>query len=65
MKAPAAATPLSPRQLFWKRLRARRSAMAGGVILAGLYLAALLAGFAEFARGRAGARVDRSAQHGF
>ena len=45
MKAPAAATPLSPRQLFWKRLRARRSAMAGGVILAGLYLAALLAGF--------------------
>ena len=45
MSAPAANLPLSPRQIFWKRLRARRSALAGGVILAGLYLAALLAGF--------------------
>ncbi|MEQ2008099.1 MAG: ABC transporter permease, partial [Limisphaerales bacterium] len=43
MSAPA--TNLSPRQLFWKRLRARRSAMAGGVILGLLYLTALLAGF--------------------
>jgi len=33
MSVPAANTPLSPRQLFWKRLRARRSAVAGGVIL--------------------------------
>ena len=45
MSEPATNAPLSPRQLFWKRLRARRSAMAGGVILAVLYLAAILAGF--------------------
>lgn len=45
MSEPATNAPLSPRQLFWKRLRARRSAVAGGVILAGLYLAAVLAGF--------------------
>ena len=34
MSEPATNAPLSPRQLFWKRLRARRSAMAGGIILA-------------------------------
>ena len=45
MSAPATTAPLSPRQLFWRRLRARRAAMAGGVILAVLYLVALLAGF--------------------
>ncbi len=37
--------PLSPWQLFWRRLKSRRIAMAGGVILIGLYLVALLAGF--------------------
>ena len=31
MSAPATTAPLSPRQLFWRRLRARRAAMAGGV----------------------------------
>ena len=38
-------TPLSPRQLFWRRLRARRTAMLGGVLLAVLYVVAILAGF--------------------
>ncbi|NBR85568.1 MAG: ABC transporter permease [Proteobacteria bacterium] len=45
MSSPAPNTPLSPRQLFWRRLRARRMAMAGGVILGVLYLTAILAGF--------------------
>src|SRR5439155_8391715 len=36
---------LSPWQLFWQRLRRRRIAMVGGVILIVLYLMALLAGF--------------------
>ena len=36
---------ISPRQMFWQRLRQRRTALAGGAILAGLYLMALLAGF--------------------
>ncbi|MGA2786777.1 MAG: ABC transporter permease [Verrucomicrobiota bacterium] len=37
--------PLSPWQLFWRRLQRRRIAMVGGVILIGLYLVALFAGF--------------------
>jgi peptide/nickel transport system permease protein len=37
--------PLSPWQLFRRRLMQRRIAMAGGVILIALYLVALLAGF--------------------
>jgi peptide/nickel transport system permease protein len=37
--------PLSPWQLFWRRLKQRRIAMAGGVILIVLYLVALFAGF--------------------
>jgi peptide/nickel transport system permease protein len=37
--------PLSPWQVFWRRLKSRRIAMAGGVILIFLYLVALLAGF--------------------
>jgi peptide/nickel transport system permease protein len=37
--------PLSPWQLFWRRLKSRRIAMAGGVVLIALYLMALLAGF--------------------
>ena len=37
--------PLSPWQLFWRRLKSRRIAMAGGAILIFLYLVALLAGF--------------------
>ena len=37
--------PLSPWQLFWRRLKQRRIAMVGGVILIFLYLVALLAGF--------------------
>jgi peptide/nickel transport system permease protein len=37
--------PLSPWQLFWLRLKRRRIAMIGGVILIVLYLVALLAGF--------------------
>ena len=36
---------LSPWQLFWRRLKQRRIAMIGGVILIFLYLVALLAGF--------------------
>src|SRR3990172_524001 len=35
----------SPWQLFWRRLRRRRLAMLGGILLILLYLAALLAGF--------------------
>jgi peptide/nickel transport system permease protein len=37
--------PLSPWQLFWHRLKRRKIAMAGGVILIFLYAVALLAGF--------------------
>jgi len=37
--------PLSPWQLFWQRLKRRRIAMAGGIILIVLYTVALLAGF--------------------
>ena len=40
-----AKTPLSPWQLFWRRLKQRRIAMVGGVILILLYFVALLAGF--------------------
>lgn len=40
-----AKVPLSPWQLFWQRLKRRKIAMAGGVILIFLYLVALLAGF--------------------
>jgi peptide/nickel transport system permease protein len=42
---PTAEQPLSPWQLFWRRLKRRRIAMAGGMILIGLYLVALFAGF--------------------
>ena len=42
---PSAQVPLSPWQLFRRRLKQRRIAMAGGVILIVLYLVALLAGF--------------------
>src|SRR6185369_8907075 len=37
--------PLSPWQLFWQRLKRRRIAMAGGVLLIFLYAVALFAGF--------------------
>ncbi|MDD5140563.1 MAG: ABC transporter permease [Verrucomicrobiales bacterium] len=36
---------LSPWQIFWQRLKRRRIAMIGGVILIGLYLISLFAGF--------------------
>src|SRR5664280_3123876 len=42
---PTAEQPLSPWQLFRRRLKQRRIAMVGGVILIGLYLVALFAGF--------------------
>ena len=42
---PDAEQPLSPWQLFWRRLKQRRIAMIGGVILIFLYLVALFAGF--------------------
>ncbi len=45
IRNPAAEQPLSPWQLFWRRLKRRRIAMAGGVVLIVLYLAALFAGF--------------------
>jgi peptide/nickel transport system permease protein len=51
--------PLSPWQLFWRRLKRRRVAMAGGVILIGLYSIALLAGFF------APYRYDRIDKNGF
>ena len=44
-KNPTAEQPLSPWQLFRRRLKQRRIAMVGGVILIVLYLMALLAGF--------------------
>jgi len=37
--------PLSPQQLFWRRLRQHRTALGGACILFVLYLLALLAGF--------------------
>lgn len=37
--------PLSPGQLFWRRLKRRRVAMAGGVTLIVLYFIAIFAGF--------------------
>jgi peptide/nickel transport system permease protein len=43
--AAEAKAPLSPWQLFWLRLRRRKIAMAGGVILIFLYAIALFAGF--------------------
>ncbi len=42
---PIVKQPLSPWQLFWRRLKQRRIAMVGGVILIALYLIALFAGF--------------------
>jgi peptide/nickel transport system permease protein len=42
---PIADQPLSPGQLFRRRLKRRRIAMFGGAILIGLYLVALFAGF--------------------
>jgi peptide/nickel transport system permease protein len=45
IQKPTAEQPLSPWRLFWNRLKRRRIAMAGGVILIGLYLMALFAGF--------------------
>jgi peptide/nickel transport system permease protein len=42
---PLADQPLSPGQLFRRRLKRRRIAMFGGTILASLYLVALFAGF--------------------
>jgi peptide/nickel transport system permease protein len=42
---PADEQPLSPWRLFWRRLKRRRIAMAGGMILIVLYLVALFAGF--------------------
>src|SRR5271170_5862019 len=36
---------LSPWQLFWQRLKRRKIAMTGGVILIFLYLVAIFAGF--------------------
>ena len=44
-KNPTSEQPLSPWQLFRRRLKQRRIAMVGGVILIVLYLMALLAGF--------------------
>ena len=45
IQSPNAEQPLSPWQLFRRRLMRRRIAMIGGVILIFLYLVALLAGF--------------------
>jgi len=45
IQSPAIEQPLSPWRLFWRRLRQRRIAMLGGVILVVLYLVALFAGF--------------------
>jgi peptide/nickel transport system permease protein len=42
---PDARLHLSPWQLFWQRLKRRRIALVGGVILIFLYLVALFAGF--------------------
>ena len=47
---PAAVKPvevehLSPSQLFWRRLRRQRLAVIGAIILAVLYVMAVLAGF--------------------
>jgi peptide/nickel transport system permease protein len=42
---PTSEQPLSPWQLFWRRLKQRRIAIVGGVILIVLYVVALFAGF--------------------
>jgi peptide/nickel transport system permease protein len=42
---PVKAQPFSPWQLFWQRLKRRKIAMSGGVILIFLYIVALFAGF--------------------
>ncbi len=42
---PSVRPPRTPWQLFWSRLRQRRIALVGGVLLVVLYSAALLAGF--------------------
>lgn len=54
-----AQTPLSPWQLFWQRLKRRRIAMAGGILLIVLYSIALFAGFI------APYRYDRIDKQGF
>src|SRR6187397_157340 len=43
--AESTATPLSPGQLFRRRLKRRRIAMFGGGVLIALYLLSLFAGF--------------------
>ena len=45
MATPETEAPLSPWRLFWQRLKRRRIAMFGGVILIVLYLVASFAGF--------------------
>lgn len=45
MQNSTADQPLSPWQLFWQRLKRRRIAVVGGIILILLYLIALFAGF--------------------
>jgi peptide/nickel transport system permease protein len=42
---PEAKTPSSPWRLFWQRLKRRRIAMFGGIVLILLYLVAVFAGF--------------------
>jgi len=44
-ESPGTSLHLGPWQLFWRRLRRRRIALFGGVLLALLYLVALFAGF--------------------
>jgi peptide/nickel transport system permease protein len=43
--AGASGQTTSPGQLFWRRLRSHRTAMAGGIVLVGLYTLSLFAGF--------------------
>ncbi len=43
--APAAEAQLTPRQLMWLRFRRHRLAVAGAVVVLGIYLVALLAEF--------------------
>jgi peptide/nickel transport system permease protein len=45
ISAAEAKAPLSPWRLFWQRLRRRKIAMTGGVILIFLYTVAIFAGF--------------------
>ena len=44
-ESPQAGLHLGPWRLFWRRLKQRRIAMFGGLLLVLLYLAALFAGF--------------------